>query len=241
MEKLITDQAGKDILDVIGEARNFNEWMFKTILPFTKGKILEIGSGLGNISNFFLENGSEIMLTDLRKEYCFFLENKFGSRNNLLGVGQLNLVHPQFGQVYKDYLGKYDTVFALNVIEHILDDNLAISNCKKLLKKDGHLIILVPSYQKLYNQFDKELGHYKRYNLKSLTDLFIKNNLKIVHKQYFNFMGILGWFLSGRIFKKETIPSTQMRLYNKLVFAWKVLDRLVQNKTGLSTIVIGKK
>jgi len=241
MDKVETDKIGKNTLDVIGEADQFNKWMFQTILPFSKGRILEIGSGLGNISNYFLENGNEIMLTDLRMEYCELLKLKFQNHQNLLGVDQLDLIHRDFENEYAAHLESYDTVFALNVIEHIKDDHLAIRNCKKLLKNDGHLIILVPSYQQLYNQFDKELGHYRRYTQHSLSSLFIKSEFKIIHKQNFNFMGIVGWYLSGNLMKKENIPSNQMRLYNKLVPVWKVLDFLLQNKVGLSTIVIGRK
>lgn len=241
MKTQITDKVGKATLDVIGEADQFNKWMFETILHFSKGKILEIGSGLGNISAFFLANDNDIMLTDLREEYCDSLHKKFEGRKNLLGVAQINLVHQDFRKVYKDHLEKYDTVFALNVIEHIEDDNLAISNCKKLLRNGGHLIILVPSYQKLYNKFDKELGHFRRYTEKDLLKLFLNNDFSIVHKQYFNFIGILGWYLSGNILKKESIPSNQMKIYDKLVPAWKMVDKGIMNKVGLSTIAVGKK
>ena len=241
MVKTVTDKTGKNTLDVIGEADQFNHWMFRTILPFSKGKILEIGSGLGNISTFFLDNENEIMLTDLREEYCDHLREKFGSRSNLMGVEQLDLINPDFENIYSEHLGNYDTVFALNVIEHIEDDNLSIRNCKKLLKNGGHLIILVPSYQNLYNKFDEELGHFRRYTQKSLSNLFLKNNLTIIHKQYFNLMGIAGWYLSGNLLKKESIPSQQMKIYNKLVPVWKILDFIVENKVGLSTIVIGRK
>ncbi|MCX2837482.1 methyltransferase domain-containing protein [Salinimicrobium sp. MT39] len=241
MEESITDKTGKDTLQIISEANGFNNWMFQTILPFTKGKILEIGSGLGNISNFFLQTEREIMLTDLRKEYCELLEVQFNSKINLLGIDQVDLVHPEFDYVYKEYLGKFDTVFSLNVIEHIENDHLAIGNCKKLLNKNGHLIILVPSYQKLYNKFDKELGHYRRYTLENLSELFLENNFEILHKQYFNVMGIVGWYFSGSILKNKSIPSSQMKLYEKLVPAWKMLDKIVKNRVGLSSIVVGRK
>ena len=181
------------------------------------------------------------MLTDLREEYCSSLQDKFGSNQNLLGIDQLNLIHPEFEQYYKEHLEKYDTVFALNVIEHIKDDSLAINNCKKLLKKEGHLIILVPSYQKLYNRFDKELGHFRRYTIDSLSHLFIENELEIIHKKYFNFIGFFGWYISGRLLKKNTIPSNQMKIYNQLVPVWKRVDQLIKNRVGLSTIVVGKK
>lgn len=238
---MVTDKAGKETLDVIGEADLFNKWMFHTILPFSQGKILEIGSGLGNISKFFLSNGDEIMLTDLREEYCSSLKNKFKNEANLIGVNQLDLIHPHFDIIYEEQMEKYDTVFALNVIEHIEEDNLAIKNSKKLLKRNGHLIILVPSYQNLYNKFDEELGHYRRYTIDSLSDLFVINGLKIIHKQHFNFIGIFGWFLSGRLLKKNTIPANQMKIYNQLVPLWKRVDSLISNRIGLSTIVVGKK
>lgn len=241
MSDIITDKAGKETLDVIAEADQFNKWMFQTIAPFCKGKVLEIGSGLGNISTFFLKSGFEIMLTDLRSEYCNFLRAKFSNHTNLLGVVEIDLVHPDFDNVYCDYFETYDTVFALNVIEHIENDNQALRNCRKLLAKDGHLIILVPAYQKLFNKFDEELGHFRRYTRSSLSNLFIENDLKIMYSKYFNFIGMFGWYFSGNILNKSTIPSSQMQIYNQLVSVWKRIDSLLLNKFGLSTIVVGKK
>ena len=136
---------------------------------------------------------------------------------------------------------QYDTVFALNVIEHIFDDTLALKNCHKLLKKGGQLIILVPSYQKLFNKFDEELGHYRRYNKESLSEIFIKNNYQIKHRQYFNFVGTFGWYITGSLLKKEAIPEGQMRLYNALVPIFKIIDKILFNKAGLSVISVGKK
>lgn len=241
MKKITTDKVGLKTLEVVGEADRFNKWMFQTILPFSKGRVLEIGSGLGNISKFFLEHNFKTTLTDLREEYCASLKKKFESNPNLLDVGQIDLIHPEFKKMYCDHLEQYDTVFALNVIEHIENDKLAVSNCKKLLKKGGHLILLVPSYQKLYNKFDKELGHYRRYNRKSLSFLFANSNFQILHQQYYNCMGIFGWYFSGGLLKKESIPSNQMKIYDRLVPAWKILDLLVQNRIGLSTIAVGRK
>jgi 2-polyprenyl-3-methyl-5-hydroxy-6-metoxy-1,4-benzoquinol methylase len=80
--------------------------------------------------------------------------------------------------------GTFDTVYALNVVEHIKDDNLAISNAKKLLKHDGNIIILVPAYQALYNRFDIVLEHYRRYNEQRLNSLlsnhFTRNSFSIL-------------------------------------------------------------
>jgi 2-polyprenyl-3-methyl-5-hydroxy-6-metoxy-1,4-benzoquinol methylase len=235
----MTDIIGKQTLEIISSADKFNQWMFHTIEPFSKGKVLEIGSGIGNISSQFLKNNYSIMLSDFRPEYCEELKNKYSHYSNFLGVKRIDLVDPEFSKKYVDLLDSFDTVYALNVIEHIENDNLAIANCKKLLKRGGNLIILVPSYQNLFNNFDIELGHFRRYTISKLTKIFRFNNLGINHTQYFNFIGILGWYFNGNILKKKRIPAEQMKLYNNLVPIFKVLDKLIINKFGLSTVVVG--
>ncbi|WP_299888245.1 bifunctional 2-polyprenyl-6-hydroxyphenol methylase/3-demethylubiquinol 3-O-methyltransferase UbiG [uncultured Lacinutrix sp.] len=235
------DAIGEATLDVIAKADKFNRWMYETIKPFCKGKTLEIGSGIGNISTFFLEDGFEMVLTDIRQNYFEKLNRNFNQYSNFLGSEVMNLTDVEFDKKFKNHLEQYDTVFALNVVEHIKDDNLAIKNCKKLLKKDGHLVILVPSYQGLFNKFDTELGHYRRYTKSKLAKVFKTNSFKIIHKQHFNFIGILGWYVTGSLMKKESIPGGQMKLYNKLVPLFKVVDKVIFNSVGLSTIVVGKK
>lgn len=235
------DQVGATTLHTIAEADKFNEWMYDSIKPFCTGKILEIGSGIGNISNFFIRDKHTVFLSDIRDGYCKALDEKFNTENSYLGTGVIDLTDPDFNKKYSDHLEQYDTVFALNVVEHIYDDSLALKNCHKLLTTNGTAIILVPSYQKLFNQFDTELGHYRRYTKKTLSPLFLNSNFKITHKQYFNFVGILGWFVSGKILKNKNIPEGQMKLYNFLVPIIKLIDKIILNSAGLSTIVVGKK
>lgn len=235
------DSEGLENLNVIAKADKFNSWMYDTIQPYCKGNILEIGSGIGNISMCFLENKKKITLSDIRESYVLELRQKFKSYSSLTDVILLDLVCPDFEIKYESFLESFDTIFALNVVEHIENDELAIRNCKKLLKKNGTLIILVPAYQRLYNVFDKELYHYRRYTKKTLNPLFINEQLQIVSSKYFNAAGILGWFVSGKIQKNKTLPKGQMSLFNALVPLFKLFDKIVLNKIGLSVITVAKK
>lgn len=235
------DQEGLETLEVVADADKFNAWMYHTILPFSKGNILEIGSGIGNISNYFLQNNFDISLSDLRDNYCQILKDNYGSYPNLKQVVKMDIIDPNFDENHKSLLGTFDTVYALNIVEHVKDDQLAIENCKKLLTKGGHLIILVPAYQALYNSFDTELEHYRRYTQKSLDQLFDINDITIIHRQYYNFVGIFGWWFSGNLLKKKTIPGGQMKLYNTLVPIIKLMDKIVLHKAGLSVITVGRK
>ena len=235
------DLVGEDTLDVISSADNFNTWMYETIKPHCKGKVLEIGSGIGNISDYLMKDGFPIMLTDIRTGYCDKLRAQFQGNSAFLGAKVMDLTDEDFDNKFADQLGIYDTVFALNVVEHIYDDNLAIKNCRKLLKDKGHLIILVPSYKALYNGFDKELGHYRRYTKSTLSGLFSEQHLEVLHKQYFNFMGIFGWFVSGQLMRNKSIPEGQMKLFNIIIPISRIIDNIIFNLLGLSTIVVGRK
>ncbi len=235
------DTEGMDILSVIEKADKFNFWMYSTIKPFCKGRILEIGSGIGNISQYFIQEKYKITLSDIRDNYCDILRDKFKTAQSSIEVVNIDLVDPDFDTKYKNYIGTFDTVFALNVVEHIENDVLSLKNINKLLAKDGVVIILVPAYQALYNGIDKGLEHYRRYTQKMTNKVIMAAKFKIIHEQYFNAMGILGWYVSGKLQKNETIPEGQMGLYNKLVPIFKVIDKIVFNKFGLSNIAVGKK
>lgn len=236
------DEKGIATLENISEANNFNRWMYVTIKKHCKGRILEIGSGIGNISRFFIEDGSSIHLSDIRQEYINKLKRKFQGSSNLLGVSNIDLVAPDFETRYREYLNSFDTLFSLNVIEHIKDDKLAISNCKKLLKKAGSLIVLVPAYKTLYNQFDKELFHYRRYTKKTLHKLIEQEKeLEKISSRYFNSFGTLGWFVSGNILKKKIVPKGQMKLYDRFIPIFKGFDNLFLRQFGLSVIMVAKK
>lgn len=230
------DLEGLETLNVIEKANKFNKWMYETIKPYSKGRILEIGCGIGNISEFFIRDNFNIVLSDLRDNYIEIVKNKFSNE-----VFKIDLVDVDFDTKHKDLIGTFDTVFALNVVEHIKDDHKAIENCKKLLKNQGHLIILVPAYQALFNNFDVELEHYRRYTQKSLKQLIKANQLNIIKTFSFNVIGILGWFVSGSILKKKTIPEGQMGLFNTLVPVFKLADILTLKKIGLSVICISVK
>jgi SAM-dependent methyltransferase len=236
-----TDQAGRETLQIISKADRFNRWMYNQFHSFLKGEVLEIGSGIGNISQFVVDAGFNITLSDYNPEYVDLLKKKFELKENVRDILSINLLHTEFENCYRKLEEKFDCIFLLNVIEHLQNDSAAIKNCRFLLKPGGDLIILAPAYQWLYCKFDKELGHYRRYTLKSLSLQFQNNGIQIVNKKYFNFLGIAGWFVFGKIFGKKILGSNEMSAFNKLVPFATMLDKLFLHKAGLSVIMIGVK
>ncbi|MDR3716094.1 MAG: class I SAM-dependent methyltransferase [Puia sp.] len=235
-----TDPAGLETLELFAHAPLFNRWLFETIRPYCSGRLLEIGSGIGNISVSLLKLGIPVTLSDLREEYCDILRSRFGGMATLDDVCRADLAAPDFEERYPRLLDHFDSVVALNVVEHIREDSLAIANCKKMLRPGGRLIVLVPAYQFLFNNLDRELGHFRRYDKKSLRQLLEAGGLAVNHTQYFNFAGITGWCLTGSVLKRRTIPGFQLRLYNKLVPVFRMADAVTGHSAGLSVIAIAK-
>ncbi len=91
-----------------------------------------------------------------------------------------NTWHPLCGDLirlpYREE--SFDFVSALDVLEHIKDDNLAISEISRILKKNGMAVITVPHRMKYYTNQDRIIGHYRRYEINQIITNFNKFNLR---------------------------------------------------------------
>ena len=236
-----TDPVGQGTLELFADTDNFNKWLFDSLEPFCKDNLLEIGSGIGNISALLIDRFKEVTLSDLRETYCSILRRKFEQQTHLKEVIQFDLSEMEIQKKYPHLVNRFDTIIASNVVEHIEQDNRAIQNCSTLLKPGGRLVVLLPAYAFLYNNFDRELRHYRRYHKGSLKNVFEKEGFRVIHTQYFNAAGILGWWFSGSVLKKKMIPKDQLRIYDKLIPVIRMADSLLMHRAGLSVIAVGEK
>lgn len=232
------DVEGLATLEAISGADGFNRWMYEQVSPWLKGRVIEFGSGIGNLSKFFLEEGKAISLSDIRPPYCAYLRNKYGDRAE---VYEMNLTDHEFESRFAALAGSFDSAFALNVIEHIEDDVLALKNAAHLLKTGGRLLVLVPAHPILYNRVDRELEHYRRYTGKGLNRKMEEAGLKVESSFSFNALGIAAWVYGGLIREKGGISSRQMNRYEQLVPLARGIDRLIFRRIGLSVVSVGSK
>ena len=100
------------------------------------------------------------------------------------------------------------------------------------------LIILVPAYNFLYNDFDKAIGHYRRYSKKKLLRE-INDNFKTEKIFYLDSMGFFA-SLVNKFFLKKKLPSLDnIRFWdNYLVKLSLVFDILFLKRFGKSLIGI---
>ena len=77
-------------------------------------------------------------------------------------------------------------VVLLDVIEHVPDPVLVLKNAARCLKPDGGIVVTVPAYPWLYGDWDKELGHYRRYTKRELRQHVSQAGLKIKWLNHWN-------------------------------------------------------
>ena len=54
------DFEGEETLKAMSHGTKLNKWMYSQIVPFINGNTLEIGSGIGNISQYFIKQRRDI-------------------------------------------------------------------------------------------------------------------------------------------------------------------------------------
>ncbi len=81
-----------------------------------------------------------------------------------------------------------DVLVMLNVLEHIEDDLEALRKAFNLLKPGGSLVIEVPAFPSLYDAYDEELCHFRRYSAGELHGKLIAAGFKVCRKSYLGFV-----------------------------------------------------
>jgi hypothetical protein len=128
----------------------------------------------------------------------------------------------------------------LNVLEHIEDDLFALAQMRDALSAEGNLALLVPAHRFLYGEFDRALGHFRRYGRRELATKLGKAGFVVREMNFFSLAAALPWLINGRLLKRDYIPAGQANLANLLVPLLK-LERLIGPPCGLSLIAIAQK
>lgn len=227
------DHTGLATLEIFNEAKKFNAWMYSKIANYVGNSVLEIGSGIGNITE--LISADLVYATDFSKHYVSILKEKFSNNLN---------ISPRYFDITKinsaNFEQNIDTIICLNVLEHIEDDDSALNNINTILDMNGFLLLLVPFSNSLYCETDRLLGHYRRYSIETLSSVVQRNGFSVIKIFHFNLFGGIGWYINGKIFNQSKLSGSSINLFEKLVPIFKVIES-VRMPFGASLICIAKK
>lgn len=144
-----------------------------------------------------------------------------------------------------------DVVLALDVLEHVENDFLALSELVRVTKKNGLILLTVPAMPWAMSDWDKSLGHFRRYFLRSLRQLSSNFPLLVLHQNYINtflFFPVVLYRKLRTIFRVEKYGRLEDFLPNKWVnkilyylFVGPALLKWPKMPFGLSALIIFRK
>ncbi len=228
---------GSDTLFKMRLMQNYNRWLYKKLKPFLGKRILEIGSGIGTISNYLVSKDRNIILTEINDDYINYLKDRYIS-NPFVTIFKNNI--NEKSSLLEEQ--KVDSVVCLNVLEHIEDDRKALKNMEDLLVEGGHLLLIVPAHKMLFSDFDKLIGHLRRYSKKELEVKLKEAGFEIEQQKYINFLGALAWVIEYKILHGKKMSSLKVILFDKVFFLFvEFIERYISWPFGLSLFVIARK
>lgn len=231
----IADRYGSEILARLSRAHRFNAWMADAIREFCGERILEIGSGVGNLTVRLIPR-SEYVASDINPLYLESLSALCANRP-YLAARYCDLADFDSFQALKFTGKEYDTVICLNVLEHVNDHRAALSNIRSVLSPGGKAIVLVPQGPKNFGTLDEVLGHKRRYTRDSLTQLASECGFTVRQLFEFNRFGSVPWFLNGKILRRRRFGFVQIKILNLLTPVLRLVDSALP-LPGLSLIAI---
>ena len=226
----------KVALDSLEQAPRFNQWMYSAIRPFLGGRVVELGAGRGNLTRWLME-GRELLVTDYAPQHLEELRQRWAHRRGL-AVAKLDLTQAGDYPVVARF--QPATVVCLNVLEHLEDDRAVLGRLRAAVPAGCRLVFLVPFNPRLFSEFDRQVGHVRRYQKGELEGKMKEAGFAVERQFFFNKIGTLAWWVGNVLLRQRTLTGPQLRLYNLLTPIFRVMDRLLPT-AGLSTVVVARK
>jgi glycosyltransferase involved in cell wall biosynthesis len=215
----------------------YNAWLDARFNRYVGQRVLEVGSGIGNQTRFFVDR-ERVIASDIEPHYVRELAANLGDRSNIrvasfrfpLGPADLEDLRNE----------RIDSIVCLNVLEHIENDRATLADFARALVPGGHLVLLVPAIPALYGTLDVHLDHYRRYDPAGLRRVVTDAGFEIEELRFLNRPGVFAWWLNSRVLKRKILPRGQLA-----AFRWiQPLLKLEENKPpsfGMSLLVLAKK
>ena len=215
------------------DSANFHiKYCLHFLKKYLSGSILEVGAGCGSFTkNYYNKKIRRVLLTELDKKNLMSLKRKFKNFKNIK-VTKNSI---------KNIKGKFNTILYFHVLEHIKNHREELTKARDKLKKNGHLVIIVPAGKKIYSNLDKAVGHYRRYEKKFFKKKLF--NLERVCLYFLDGLGYLLYFLNKLFFKKEVFPSKfKIFIWDKCFTPLTIIFDFITNYTfGKCILVVYKK
>jgi len=206
-------------------------------------KILDAGCGGGLLISLLREKGFRdvfgIDLSEMMVSLC--------QERGIIDVSHQDCLETTFS---KDM---FDIIIAADVLEHLEDDSVALKEWKRILKKNGRLIITVPAFKSLWSSHDEICHHYRRYSKSNLIQVLNSAGFSVDRISYWNFslfvpvylMRVLqSWFPGDKAKPGDQLYELNPIINNILLLLLRIENRilsLINFPVGISICIVARK
>ncbi len=227
-------------LNIISAFHNYNSWIFRNIQPYLSGAVVDVGSGIGDITKYYKEHKTiaQVVLTDSHKETLIPLRERFGT-DPFYRIVPMDIADRQ--TIPQKLYSFGDCVTCINVLEHIENEQEALDNIRRLLKPHGRVVLMVPAIPSIYGTLDRLVGHHRRYTKTRLNSILEASGFMIQHQFYMNLFGIVSWFVAGRILKYQSFDHRSAGQLDRMVPIFEKIETILKPMWGQSLITVCSK
>ena len=204
------------------------------------GRLIEGGVGAGRNLLAFRELGYSVAGYDIMPEAVEFCRQR--------GIDDVQ-VH-DLGQPWPVAEGSVRAVVMLDVLEHLADPVQVMKHARDILAEDGGLVFTVPAHPELFGDWDRRLGHYRRYTAKMLREQAAAAGFRVRYLSSWNALSLpAAYVVRGyqRFFPKDRAAEfprvspfvNRMMLRACAVERW--FDRAIPVPFGLSLVGVLQK
>ena len=224
-------------LEIFAKARNWKRYWRSFLRPYIGRNILDVGAGIGaTISNLQSSPQESWTAVEPDRNLAQTIQDRIDKHEFLvpprLIIGTIKDVDPN---------SRFDTILYVDVLEHIERDRDELIHAAGLLEHGGRIVILAPAHQFLYSQFDRSIGHYRRYNRDTLLKL-TPNAMHVEKLSYLDSLGLLA-SLANRVVLRQSLPSeAQIEFWDRCMVPISILtDRVTINLIGKTIVFVLRK
>lgn len=222
------------VLESNANAKRYHAWLCSMARPYLGDDPLEIGSGMGDYGQTWLDGGlGRITLTEVDPGRRAVLQQKFRDDPRA-----------RFATVDLDGTapGDYSSVVSFNVMEHVPDDVAAFTAAFHLLRPGGYLVTLAPAFPALMSEFDRSIGHVRRYTRENIAAKYRGAGFDVVDCRYVNALGMFAWFAGMRVLRMTPGDGPILRVWDAAVVpVARCIESRLRMPFGQSVLAVGRK
>ncbi|MDA7814745.1 class I SAM-dependent methyltransferase [Pontimonas sp.] len=216
---------GADVLENLADLHNYNEGLRRAVSRGLVGnRVLDFGAGSGTFAH--------LLETETRKVLCLEPDTSLRGRLEASGFEARESLE-DFPETF------FDSIYTLNVLEHIEDDMDVLRALRDKIVERGHLVVFVPAHPWLFSSFDLRVGHVRRYRKAELEAKIEAAGFEIITSRYFDSLGLLAAALYKLMDRGNgTLSPRALHFFDKRIFPFSLaLDNFTKPFFGKNILV----